>query len=124
MREGPSSGSLLASFLGTMRGGVRPGRSAALALPVLLWACLLAGPTRGTPVSPGDRIDFRRDIQPIFEASCTKCHGATRQRSQLRLDSPSFALHGGVMGPVIVPGDGAGSRLVQLVSDSDPTTRM
>jgi uncharacterized protein DUF1553/uncharacterized protein DUF1549/cytochrome c len=108
-----------------MWGGVRPAhRHAALVLPVLLWAGLLAGATRGTAVSTGDRIDFRRDIQPIFEASCTKCHGATRQRSQLRLDSRSFALHGGVMGPVILPGDGIGSRLVQLLTASDPANKM
>jgi mono/diheme cytochrome c family protein len=123
--RGPFRGSLLASFIDTMRGGVRPGsRRAALILPVLVSALLLAGPTRGTPVAPAERVEFRRDIQPIFEASCIKCHGATRQRSQLRLDSGSFALHGGVMGPVIVPGDSARSRLVQLISGLDPAERM
>jgi hypothetical protein len=76
------------------------------------------------PGAGGDRIDFRRDIQPIFDASCTKCHGATRQRGQLRLDSRSFALHGSVTGPVISPGDSARSRLVQVVSHSDPAERM
>jgi mono/diheme cytochrome c family protein len=123
--EDPSDGNGLAFFLCAMWGGVRPAcRRAAPVLPVLLWACLLAGPTRGTPIPPGERVDFRRDLQPIFDASCTKCHGATRQRSQLRLDSPSFALHGGVMGPVIVPGDSARSRLVQLLAEPDPASKM
>jgi Protein of unknown function (DUF1553)/Protein of unknown function (DUF1549)/Planctomycete cytochrome C len=123
VETGTSRGSGLAFILGAMWGRVRPGR-AALALPVVLAAFLLAGPTRGTPGTAGHRVDFRRDIQPIFEGSCTKCHGATRQRSQLRLDSGSFALHGGVMGTVIVPGDSARSRLVQLLAESDPATKM
>ncbi len=95
-----------------------------LGLPVLLWACLFAGSAPSTPAASGDRVDFRRDIQPIFQGSCTKCHGAVRQRSQLRLDSRSYALHGGVMGPVIVPGDSARSRLAQLIGHADPAERM
>jgi hypothetical protein len=108
-----------------MRGAVRSrGRYAALGLPVLLWAWLFAAPPPWTPGPPEARVDFRRDIQPIFEASCTKCHGRIRQRGQLRLDSRSFALHGGVTGPVIVPGDSARSRLAQLVGHADPAERM
>jgi hypothetical protein len=96
----------------------------ALILPVVLWASLFTAPVRWTPAATADRVDFQRDIQPILEASCTKCHGPIRQRSQLRLDSRSYALHGGVMGPVIVPGDSTRSRLAQLVAHPDPAERM
>lgn len=115
----------LHSLLYTMRGGVRPGgRRAALILAVLLWAGLFATPPPRTPAATGEQVDFRRDIQPIFQASCTKCHGTTRQRGQLRLDSGALALHGGVTGPVIIPWDSAGSRLVQFISAADPSDRM
>ena len=108
-----------------MRGGVRLGGRR---LVLLLAGVLLTGATVITPSAApdasGERVDFRRDIQPILEASCTKCHGATRQRGQLRLDSRSFALHGSVTGPVIIPGDSARSRLAQIVAHPDPAERM
>ena len=31
-------------------------------------------------------VDFVRDVQPIFEAKCLKCHGAEKQKSGYRLD--------------------------------------
>ena len=100
-------------------------RRAALILPILLGVSLFVTPPAWHPAATtGGQVDFRRDIQPIFESSCTKCHGRTRQRGQLRLDAPTFALHGGVTGRVIIPGDSGASRLVQLVSHHDPAERM
>jgi hypothetical protein len=57
--------------------------------------------------------DFARDIQPIFASRCERCHGSDLQRSQLRLDSRSAALRGGLSGKVIVPGRSGDSLLVQ-----------
>src|SRR5262245_15162415 len=39
-----------------------------------------------------DRVDFLRDIQPIFNASCGDCHGTKKQSGNLRLDSKRIAL--------------------------------
>src|SRR5262245_11943154 len=58
-------------------------------------------------------VDFRRDIQPILEAACNRCHGAKRAAGQLRLDVKKLALKGGLSGAVIVPGDSRRSRLLQ-----------
>ncbi len=55
-------------------------------------------------------VDFIRDIQPIFTAHCSGCHGATKQLSQLRLDSQPSAAR------VIKAGDALTSRLFQRVS--------
>jgi hypothetical protein len=90
---------------------------------MLLTGAAVSTPSEA-PGASGDRVDFGQDIQPIFEASCTKCHGVTRQRGQLRLDSRSFALHGSVTGPVIIPGDSARSRLAQVIAHPDPSERM
>lgn len=63
-----------------------------------------------TPVR-ADAPGFARDIRPILEARCTDCHGATKQKGGLRLDSPAAIRAGGKQGPVLVPGAPARSPL-------------
>jgi mono/diheme cytochrome c family protein len=65
-------------------------------------------------------VDFSRDIQPLFQAHCTTCHGPDKQKSGLRLDERAAAFKGGDSGPVILPGKSAESRLLQLVAGLDP----
>jgi cytochrome c553 len=79
-----------------------------LVAAVFLWPALV----RGAP----DRASFKRDVQPIFQARCTRCHGAEQQRSQLRLDSRTGALRGGMSGAVVLPGDSRGSALFQRIT--------
>lgn len=59
---------------------------------------------------------FRQYIQPILETGCVSCHGATRQKGGLRLDTLEAALKGGESGPALVPGDPAKSRLIARVN--------
>jgi Protein of unknown function (DUF1553)/Protein of unknown function (DUF1549)/Planctomycete cytochrome C len=61
----------------------------------------------------GHGPDFLKDIKPIFESRCTRCHGPALQRNQLRLDSRTGALRGGVSGKVVVPGRSADSIMIQ-----------
>src|SRR5262245_5573577 len=68
-------------------------------------------------------VDFERDIQPIFRKSCVKCHGAEKQKADLRLDLKIHALKGGENGVVIVPGDSAKSPLLQRVTSEDNDER-
>lgn len=75
------------------------------------------------PPPATNRIDFARDIKPIFEANCLRCHGPEKPRSHFRLDSRPSALKGGEEGVDILPGDSAHSPLIQytayLVEDSE-----
>jgi len=64
------------------------------------------------------KIDFSRDIQPIFESRCQGCHGTQQQMAGLRLDSGDAVLKGGTGGTVITPGHSGQSRLIQRVSSS------
>ncbi len=64
------------------------------------------------------RVDFGRDVQPIFQQHCAGCHGPTQQMTGLRLDRRRDALRGSVVGAVIGPGNSAGSRLYLRVSGS------
>ena len=73
---------------------------------------------------PPARVDFVRDIQPIFRASCLKCHGPEKPKAQFRVDSRGFAMKGGVGGKAILPGKGAESLLVRLLLAADPEERM
>ena len=64
-------------------------------------------------------VSFSRDIQPILESSCWKCHGAAVQLSKLDLRSREAALKGGVHGPSIVPGKPDASKLFRMVAGLD-----
>jgi len=68
------------------------------------------------PVAAGQTVNFKRDIQPLLEASCLKCHGSEKSKNGFRLDSRESALAGGDNGVDILPGDSASSPLVHYVS--------
>ena len=74
---------------------------------------------------PADRkIDFAKDVRPLLEKHCWGCHGVKKQESGLRLDSRDALLRGGDIGKVIAAGDSERSRLIVLVSGTDPQTVM
>src|SRR6266705_1641148 len=56
------------------------------------------------------KVDFRRDVQPLFKTYCVGCHGPSQQMGGLRLDRKRDAMRGGSIS-VIGPGNGSGSRL-------------
>ena len=39
------------------------------------------------PASDKKGVTYDKDIKPIFEKSCFKCHGPEKQKAKLRLDS-------------------------------------
>jgi hypothetical protein len=55
----------------------------------------------------------RENVSPIFAKRCINCHSEHRAAKGLRLDSYEAAIAGSTNGPVLVPGDAAGSELVQ-----------
>lgn len=64
------------------------------------------------------KIDFERDVQPIFKARCIGCHGPAQQKNGLRLDRRSDAMRGGTI-PDIGPGNSTGSRLYLRVTGGE-----
>jgi ankyrin repeat protein len=64
------------------------------------------------------KVDFARDIQPLFRDHCIECHGASQQMRGLRLDRRRDAMPNrvGANGARIVPGDSAQSPLYRRVS--------
>ena len=56
------------------------------------------------------KIVFDRDIRPILETSCLRCHGGEKPKSHFRLDNRASALNGGDDNTNdIVPGHSDGS---------------
>ncbi len=62
------------------------------------------------------KIDFERDVRPLFVQHCYACHGSEKQKAGLRLDRKSDAMKGGDDGKVIVVGKSAESPLVRLAA--------
>jgi mono/diheme cytochrome c family protein len=71
------------------------------------------------PPAAAVKVEFVRDIQPIFERRCFLCHGPQQQMSGLRLDQKDAALKGGASGPDLKPGESARSQLIRLVAGVD-----
>jgi mono/diheme cytochrome c family protein len=95
---------------------------------IKLLLCLFCVAAAAAPFFSGSAanqaVDFARDIQPIFEATCYKCHGPKSARGQLRLDNKMVALKGGISGAAIIPGDAKKSLLMRRILGADGEARM
>jgi hypothetical protein len=80
--------------------------------------------TKLPPDSTKANISFDTDIEPLFKASCLRCHGEEKPRGGIRLDSMEGVLKGGKDGLIVKPGDSASSQLVISISQLDPKTAM
>jgi mono/diheme cytochrome c family protein len=90
-------------------------------LVVVARATAADGPARAAD----DKVDFVRDIQPIFESSCYKCHDGAKHKGGLRLDNKATAFIGGDSGePSLVAHDADHSKIIPLVRGDDPNSVM
>lgn len=92
----------------------------------IFFGCLLLIWGLGTVlVEATEKVEFVRDVRPIFAKHCYSCHGAEKQKSGLRLDVKAAALRGGQLYEAAIrPGQVAESPLIQLVTDSEVGLRM
>jgi formylglycine-generating enzyme required for sulfatase activity/mono/diheme cytochrome c family protein len=69
-----------------------------------------------------DKIDFNRDIKPIFEVHCLSCHGEEKPKGAYRMTTREKTIEGGDDGAGMVPGDPAKSPVyttMMLPGDHD-----
>lgn len=61
-----------------------------------------------------DEVDFVRDVYPILQQRCFECHGAEKQKGDMRFDTRDglFGDHDGFS--AVVPGDPTDSLLLEL----------
>jgi mono/diheme cytochrome c family protein len=87
---------------------------------VWLWlaavSALAAEPPR-LPPAAAVKVDFARDVEPIFAGRCYECHGEKKSKSSFRLDDKARAFLGGDSGkPFLVPGKSAQSQIIRRVA--------
>jgi len=61
-------------------------------------------------------VSFARQVLPIFQASCSDCHGAETKEVELGLMSYAEVMAGSEYGPVVEAGDPAASILLDMIS--------
>lgn len=81
---------------------------------VSLLPVALAAATSLDASSPSG-ASFGRDVAPVLERWCVRCHGRREHEGGLRLDSYEALMRGGDSGPPVIAGDPAASLLVAKV---------
>ncbi len=97
-----------------------------LVLGLSFVACTTAGDPlfqeKDVPVLPeiveGEPIDYATQIQPIFDAKCTMCHGAS---GGLDLSTYTGLMAGGATGDSVTVCDGLGSYIYTKVTGDPPS---
>ncbi len=69
-----------------------------------------------TGVASAEPATFAGRVAPILEKNCSVCHGAEKQKADLRLDSHAAILLGAKSGAVLKPGDVKGSEIIRRVT--------
>lgn len=73
--------------------------------------------TGATEPAASASVSFANDIMPILESRCLNCHGGDRLEEGLSVRTYADLMSGSENGPVIVAGDAANSKLVELVQN-------
>ena len=85
---------------------------------------VMSTPRAATSGSPGQKVDFDRDVMPIFSKNCFACHGpdANSRMANLRIDTEEFALKPLTSKRMaLVPGKPDASELIQRIAATDAT---
>jgi mono/diheme cytochrome c family protein len=90
-----------------------------IALTLTAAGALAVWPSSTPAAAPQERPSFAREVAPLFDRWCVRCHGAREQEGALRLDSYLGVMRGGDTAPAVMPGDPEGSLLVAKVERRD-----
>lgn len=120
-------GALLVSLTGHYGGAAVHGEDY---LPIMPWELMGIGKGADEPADPAalgdipEKVDFRRDIDPIFKRACYECHDAKEEDGELRMDSRELLLKGGETGPGIIPGNSKESLTMIRIRGEGEDPRM
>lgn len=95
-------------------------------------AVLTLGALSTSAQTPDGKVDFEKQILPIFKERCFECHQkeytdaktgkVKKPKGKFRMDNPQLMLKGGSEGSDVVPGDAAKSTVyttTTLPADDD-----
>jgi mono/diheme cytochrome c family protein len=83
-----------------------------------LWLVMFA------PTAPAAPVDYTRDVKPVLTKYCVQCHGPTKQKAGLRVDTAAALRTGGNTGPALVAGKAADSLLLHALTGSNDVALM
>src|ERR1700739_3808538 len=73
-------------------------------------------PSKLPPPASMQGVTFEKDIKPIFDHSCVRCHHGEKAKGNVHLDSLDGVIKGGKDGKAVSPGDSTKSPLVFAVA--------
>jgi hypothetical protein len=73
-------------------------------------------PSKLPPAAKISGVTYEKDMKPLFETSCVKCHSGPKAKGKLHMDSLEGVLKGGKDGKAVVPGDSGQSPMVYAVA--------
>jgi hypothetical protein len=90
------------------------------------WAAKVAAADKSKLPPPAETKDlaFEKDIRPLFEATCFRCHGSERARGNLHLTTLEGVVQGGEHGKAVIAGNSGDSPLVIAISQIDTELAM
>ncbi|HEY6169016.1 MAG TPA: c-type cytochrome domain-containing protein [Verrucomicrobiae bacterium] len=69
------------------------------------------------PAAAKTGVTYEKDIKPILEKSCVKCHSGEKPKGKYSMESLASILKGGKEGKSVVPGNSAKSAFVHQAAD-------
>src|SRR5262249_52317199 len=70
---------------------------------------------------PSGKVDFTKDVAPILQEHCIRCHGTEKKpKGKLNLATKAAAMKGGESGACIVPGQCDKSTFYTMLIETDP----
>jgi len=89
-----------------------------LFIPVLCAAEKARIDTTKIPLPVARKVDFTREVYPIFKEACFSCHGPEKQKGKYRMDTREGAFKVTEdYGPAIKPGRSEESAVIHMVCD-------
>lgn len=92
-------------------------------IPIAFFSLALFGAVANAAPNKGAAY-FESKVRPLLIKHCSKCHGAKKQKGNLRLDSREAMIRGGELGAALVPKRPGESLLIQAVRYEDADMEM
>ena len=89
------------------------------ALPAML-LLFVAFASNSQAAEPAAAVDFAHQVAPILRKHCVECHGGRRSEGDFSVNTRELISKD----DAVVPGDSAGSRIVDLITSSNADERM
>ncbi len=77
----------------------------------------LGDPAKLPPAAKKTGLTYDKDIKPLVEKSCLKCHSGEKPKGKYSMETLASVIKGGKEGPGAVPGNSAKSPLVHFAAD-------